>query len=153
MFGGLMEDSMGDVMTDRESMIKNFFENYASVSMKSEPDLHADFYADDFIAAGPSGSAVYKNDAQFIEWLKRIYDFNKTTGMESIAAISVHDNPISGQYSLASVEWGAKYKKTGEELINFEITYLLQFLENRIKIIAYISHEDQEKVMKERGIL
>lgn len=138
---------------DRKSMIKDFFENYASVSMKSEPDLHADLYADDFIAAGPSGSAVYKNDAQFLEWLKRIYDFNKKTGMESIRVISVRDNPISGQYSLAWVKWCAKYKKTGEELIHFEITYLLQFFNNQTKILAYISHEDQEKVMKERGLL
>lgn len=140
-------------MTDRESMIKNFFENYASVSMKSEPDLHADLYTDDFIAAGPSGSAVYKNDVQFLEWLKRIYDFNKKTGMVSIQVISVHDHPISKQYSLASVKWGAKYKKTGEELIDFKITYLLQFFQNQIKILAHISHEDQEQVMKKRGII
>ena len=144
---------MGDGMMDRKSIIENFFEKYASVSMKSEPDLHAKLYADDFIAAGPSGSAVFKNDAQFLEWLKRIYDFNKKTGMESIRVISVHDNPISGQYSLASVKWGAKYKKTGEELIHFEITYLLRFFQNQIKILAYISHEDQERVMKKRGIL
>jgi len=139
-------------MTDRETMIKNFFENYASVSMKSEPGLHANLYADDFIAAGPSGSAVYKNDAQFLEWLRRIYDFNKKTGMVSIQVISVRDNPISEQYSLASVEWGAEYEKTGDALIHFEITYLLQFFQNQIQILAYISHEDQEKVMKERGI-
>jgi hypothetical protein len=137
----------------RNFTMKNFFESYASVSMKSEPEPHANFYADEFITAGPSGSAVYKNDDEFLEWLKQVHDFNKKTGMESIQVMSVHDKPISEHYSLATVEWGAKYKKTGEELIRFEITYLLQLFENQPKIIAYISHEDQQTVMKERGII
>jgi hypothetical protein len=121
--------------------------------MRSEPEPHANLYANEFIAAAPSGSAVYKNDNQFLEWLNQVYDFNEKTGMESIQVISVHENPITNQYSLATVEWGAKYKKTEGELICFEITYLLQFLENQPKILAYIDHEDQQKVMKERGLI
>ena len=89
---------------DRDSTIENFFETYASVSMKSEPEPHSNLYADEFIAAGPSGSAVYKNDDQFLEWLKQAYAFNKKTGMESIQVISVHNNPISKQYSVVVKE-------------------------------------------------
>jgi hypothetical protein len=138
---------------DRDYPIKNFFETYALVSMRPEPAPHANLYANEFIAAAPSGSAAYKNDDQFLEWLNQVYDFNEKTGLESIQVMSVHENPITNEYSLATVEWGAKYEKTGGELIHFKITYLLQFLEDQPHILAYIDHEDQQKVMKERGIL
>lgn len=138
---------------DRVSTIENFFETYALVAMRPEPEPHANLYANEFIAAAPSGSAAFKNDEQFLEWLKQVYEFNEKTGMESIQVISVHENPITNQYSLVTVEWAAKYKKTGGEQIYFEITYLLQFVENQPKILAYIDHEDQQEVMKERGII
>lgn len=60
---------------------------------------------------------------------------------------------VSDFHTIAEVEWAAKYKKTGAQLIHFEITYLLQFVEKQPKILAYVSHEDQEKAMIEYGIL
>lgn len=139
-------------MEQNNSVIKNFFETYALVSMEPNLERHASLYAGEFIAAGPSGSAAFKNDGKFIEWLKQVHDFNKKIGMEALRAVSVSSDPISDKYSFATVEWGAKFKKTGEKLIRFEITYLLQFIENEPKILAYVDHEDQEKAMKELGI-
>jgi hypothetical protein len=133
--------------------IIKFFESYAVVSMRDDPKLHANLYAKEFIAAGPSGSAVYKNDSAFIEWLKQVYDFNQKTGMETLQVVSVKSEPIGESYTFATVEWGAKFRKTGGELIHFEISYLLQWIENKPKILAYVDHEDQQKVMKERGLI
>jgi hypothetical protein len=139
-------------MEQNNPVINKFFEMYASVSMKANPDRHADLYADEFIAAGPQGSAVFKNDNKFLEWLKQVYTINQNTGMESLQVISVQSNPIGDTYSFATVEWGAKFKKTGEKLVRFEISYLLQFIQNEPKILAYVDHEDQQKVMKELGL-
>jgi hypothetical protein len=139
-------------MIKNNPAIKNFFEKYSSVSLQTNLENHADLYANEFIAAGPSGSAAFKNDGKLLDWLKQVHDFNKKIGMESVQVMSVQSSPIGITYSFATVEWGAKFKKTGEEVIHFETSYLLQFVENEPKMLAYIDHEDQHQVMKKRGI-
>jgi hypothetical protein len=140
-------------MEQNNPAIKKFFEEYALISLESDSERHADFYADEFIAAGPSGSAAFKNDSKFLEWLKSVHEFNEKTGMESLQVISVRSNSIGDAYSFATVEWGARFKKTGEELIRFEISYLLRFVGEKLKILAYVDHEDQQKAMEAHGIV
>ena len=140
-------------MEENNQVVKNFFERYSSISMQGNLENHAGLYANEFIAAGPSGSAAFKNDSKLLDWLKQVHDFNKKIGMESLQVMSVQNNPIGDTYSFATVEWAAKFEKTGEELIHFEISYLLQFVKDEPKILAYIDHEDQQQVMKELGII
>ena len=70
-----------------------------------------------------------------------------------VATVSVQRNPIGDTYSFVTVEWGAKFEKTGGQLIHFKISYLLQFTQDEPKILAYVDHEDQQKVMKEFGLV
>jgi hypothetical protein len=136
-----------------KDILKPFFEAYSEASMSSDPIVVASHYADAFIASGSTGSAAFKNDEQFLAWLGQVFEFNQYVGMGSLEIVSIHETPISDHHAFATVEWGARFEKTGDERICFEISYLLRFSEGKPLILAYISHEDQEDAMKARGVI
>jgi hypothetical protein len=134
-------------------MLKPFFEAYSEASMSSDAAVLANHYADAFLASGPTGSAAFKNDEQFLSWLRQVHEFNQHVGMRSLEVVSVDGTPIGDHHAFATVEWGARFEKTGDERICFEISYLLRFSEEEPLILAYVSHQDQEEVMKAHGVV
>src|SRR5688572_14180378 len=136
---------------NREERFRDFFRRYALVSLGPEPEKLAEFYDTSFLAAGPKGGAAFKNDETFLSWLRDVHAFNKKTGLTSIAVAGIDTTPVSASYTLATVEWAAIFQRTGSAAIRFSISYLLR--DEAMRIAAYISHEDQEDVMRAKGLL
>jgi len=59
-----------------DDQLWSFFEGYAIASLDSDPEALADWYTDDFIVAGPAGTAVFSNDEKFRIWLRQVREFN-----------------------------------------------------------------------------
>jgi hypothetical protein len=133
--------------------IAQFFGRYAVAVMVPEPAAIAAFYAPGFVAAGPEGSATFANDDAFIEWLRGVHAFNQRAGMTGIEVVAVEERRLSERHTLATVEWGARFVKTGAELIRFAITYLVESDGESWKVLAYVSHLDQTKEMERLGLL
>jgi hypothetical protein len=131
-----------------------FFRAYGAAAFGPTPELVASFYAESFIAAGPRGSAVFKNDEQFIAWLGEMRQFNERSGMTAMTVVSVNERRLlSERHQLVTVEWGARFEKTGNRLNTFRISYLLERSNDSWKILAYISEKDQEQEMRALGLL
>lgn len=63
------------------------------------------------------------------------------------------ETAISNEYSMVRVHWGVTFKKTGNRLIEFDITYFIQKTGPEPKIIMFIAHQDEEAAMRELGFL
>jgi len=134
--------------------LEMFFQNYAAASLGLDPTVIAAFYAERFVAGAPNGSAVFNNDGQFLQWLEGVQEFNKRTGMKSLGLFALEEPIVlSEHHVLAKVEWGARFKKGGGQLIRFKVAYLLEKKEGHWKVLAYISEKDQESEMRRLGIL
>lgn len=127
----------------------DFFTAYGRASLGNDAGTIAKCYAENFIAAQPSGSMCYKNDEKVIAWLDNMFQFNRKIGMQEMKLIKVTTFPIGEAFTNALVRWGAVFPNN---LIEFEITYILQHVDNDYKIIMYVSHENEEDVLKENGI-
>jgi len=139
-------------MKTPENSLAAFFDKYARANDQNDLTVIADFYAENFIAGGPKGSSAFKNDQTFIKWLQQVQEFNKETGMGQMHIVEYKEAPISEDYRMVSIKWGTRFHKTGEELITFDISYFL-YVKTAPKIVMYISHLDQEELMKEKGLL
>ncbi len=133
--------------------LRLFFEGYARASMASNSQALASHYADDFIVSSREGSGAFKNDERFLSWLRGVFDFNRRVGMQSLEVASLDETPISDHHALVTVEWATTFKKSGDERICFEISYLVRLAANQPRILAYVSHEDQEEAMKSKGLI
>jgi len=139
-------------MKTPENSLAAFFDSYARANDQNDLTVIADFYAENFIAGGPNGNSAFKNDQTFIKWLQQLQEFNRETGMEQMHIVDYKETPISEDYTMTSIKWGARFHKTGKELITFDISYFL-YIKTTPKIVMYISHLDQEELMKEKGLL
>ncbi len=137
----------------REETLRDYFRNYARVSLGLEPEKLAEFYDTSFLAAGPKGGAAFKNDESFLAWLRELRAFNVKSGMISMAVDEIGETSVGAGYTLVAVTWAATFQRTGDTPIRFSISYLLRESEASFKVAAYISHEDQEDVMRANGLL
>lgn len=130
-----------------------FFTRYAEISTGPQPQALAGLYAPTFIVGGPQGSQAFTNDASFIEWVRQVADFNRQHGMRDLTVVSVRDTTLSPIHTLATVTWATRFEKTGDRLIEFEISYLLEQDEDKWRILSYISRSDQSDEMTRAGLL
>ncbi len=72
--------------------------------------------------------------------------------MRDITAVSIRDVTLSPLHALATVTWGARFEKTGDRVIEFEISYLLERAEDDWRILSYISRSDQSAEMAKAGL-
>src|SRR5690606_3883435 len=75
-----------------------FFERYASLSTGPHPEQLAALYDESFFVAAPKGSAAFRNDAAFHEWLRQVHDFNAQTGMTSLAPVELDVVSVGPQF-------------------------------------------------------
>jgi hypothetical protein len=129
------------------------FAEYEKAFSSLDLERSASFYAESFIAADPNGSKVFKNDARFRAEGEQQGTFYKRIGMTSARIISLAETPISRQYSLVKVHWGATSEKTADTLIEFDVSYLVQQTGDKPKIILYVSHEDEQRALTELGLI
>lgn len=132
--------------------MQDFFERYASVSLTGSPEELAGFYASGFAMAGPRGVYGGLNDERFLGWLGHVQAFNRESGMKSLRPVAVPYEVVVGpDHRLVTVRWGACFDATGDREIEFEVSYLLQM--DGPRIVASVSHEDQEERMRAEGLL
>lgn len=137
-----------------ENEFEAFFRDYAATASGDSPEKTATFYAPNFIVAGPTGSAAFPNDAAFTDWLRKTHEFNREVGMQSTEVVSAAQVAVlSVVHSLVTVEWGTRFVKTGERLIVFRISYLLERIQDAWKILAYVTEKDQMAEMSELGLI
>jgi hypothetical protein len=140
-------DSSGDTLIA-------YFEDYVASSSEDSAARTAKFYADNFIAAGPRGSAVFKNDVHFVSWLMQVREHNRRAGLLSMRVASIEQSiSLSPRHLLATVGWSATFRKAPGQPINFRITYLLERSGDEWKMMAYISEKDQEEEMQKLQFL
>jgi len=133
--------------------LRSFFDQYAQATNEMKATTIAGFYADNFIAAGPKGNMAFRNDEKFMQWLNQLKVFNQQTGMGKMQIVHFEESPVSAYYQMVKIEWGVTFRKTGDELITFSISYFVDVTGKMPRIIMYISHVDQEDYMREKGLL
>lgn len=131
--------------------IKKLFAEYEKAFNQLDIASQVDHFAPAFLSAGPRG-VIASSREEFRKLASQMRDFYASAGQESAQLINAKEIPISDDYSLVRTHWGAKFKKTGDRLIEFDVSYIVQ-KSDPPKIILFITHEDEEKVMKELGLL
>jgi hypothetical protein len=54
---------------------------------------------------------------------------------------------------LAQVRWSARFEKTGDRAIEFEIAYLIERAGESWRVLGYVSERDQDEEMRALGLL
>jgi hypothetical protein len=110
------------------------------------------FFADTFISAGPKGT-IAQNKKDFLKKAEQASAFYRSVGQTSARIISKNIIPISDQYTMVTLHWGVTFRKTGDKLIEFDVSYIVYQPEDEPSIILFIAHQDEQEAMKKLGLL
>jgi hypothetical protein len=133
--------------------LRQFFDRYAALSIGPRPEDLAGLYAPTFIVAGPQGSQAFPNDSRFIDWLRSVADGNRQRGMRALQVVTAREMTLSPRHVLAIIRWGARFEKTGDRVIEFEISYLVEKAGDTWQILSYVSQSDEDEEMKKEGLV
>jgi ketosteroid isomerase-like protein len=132
--------------------VKKLFEEYEKAFAALDTEKIAGFFADAFISAGPRG-VIAQSKAEYLRLSHQAAEFYKSVGQTSAKILSMDETPISNEYAMVKAHWGVTFEKTGNKLIEFDITYFVQKTGPEPKIIMFIAHQDEQKAMQELGLL
>jgi hypothetical protein len=134
---------------DREKL-DILFKQYESAFNRLDLSTISGFYADTFISAGPKGT-IAQSRSEFERKAEEAVEFYKSVGQNSARIISKRTMPISNEYSMVVIRWGVTFAKTGTKVIEFDVSYFVQEIDEP-RIIMFISHEDEQAAMNKLGI-
>ena len=132
------------------SKLDKLFDEYEKHFAQLDFQAIAQHYPDNFISAGPKGSIAH-DKSDFLDKASQASEFYKNIGQHSARMISKDVIHISNEYCLVTVHWSVKFLQTGDEEIMFDVSYLVQEIGDEMKIILFISHEDEMETMKKLG--
>ena len=136
----------------KDESIKAIFAEYEKAFASLDFKKSAGFFADTFISAGPRG-VIAQSKAEFIKLANEAADFYRQVGQTSAKIISADETPISNEYSMVKVHWGATFKKTRDILIEFDVSYFIFRSFPEPKIIMFIAHQDEQQAMRDLGLV
>ena len=131
--------------------LDTLFKEYETAFDKLDVKTISGYCADSFISAGPKGS-ITQSRKDYEKKAEQATKFYKSVGRNSAKIISKRVMPICNDYSMVVVRWGITFDKTGNKLIEFDTSYIIQEIGSEPKIILLISHEDEEAAMKKLGL-
>ena len=131
--------------------LDTLFKEYETAFDKLDVKTISGYCADSFISAGPKGS-ITQNRKDYEKKAEQATKFYKSVGRNSAKIISKRVMPICNDYSMVVVRWGITFDRTGNKVIEFDTSYIIQEIGDEPKIILLISHEDEEEAMKKLGL-
>ncbi|PWF43696.1 hypothetical protein [Massilia glaciei] len=138
-------------MTD----IEKFFKLYEEGANSFNPDLVTAQFTDVFLGADPNGVVCLRNDESFRKAIPERQAFFQQIGFSFAKLIRLVETPLDEHYTMAKVHWQMSFEKEQGKLqvFTFFITYFLFRSDAGLKVAFYISHDDEQKVMREAGLI
>lgn len=130
--------------------MQEFFRAYGE-SFKDGIKL-SEFYGDCAMASTPSFVGCLKGSGEVRAALENVAKGQVRTGMRSLAPLKVEVTNIDPMHWWARVYWGAKFEKTGDQAIEFDISYLVRKNSDRFVILLYVAHQDEQVMRQKFGL-
>jgi hypothetical protein len=137
-------------------ILRTFFDRYAEATVKGDIDAIIAAYAGTYIEAGPGGVAVYEIDDAYKAALEaKSTAMRDQLGLEHASATLQRIDSFAPDHFLIDVDWTMRFESAdrGTTTSRFRISYTVRLDGDVPTILLYVSHEDEETVMKRDGVI
>ena len=130
-----------------EQLIADYGKSFSALALQDTAKL----YADDFIAAGPKG-IISKKRQEYLDTAAEAAEFYRSVGQKSAQVLDMKETWFGTDYVMVTIHWGVTFEAV-EKPVEFDVSYLVQLTDETPRIILFISHEDEEELMQELGLV
>jgi hypothetical protein len=140
-----------------DRQVRGFFAAYEAAANTLDADALEPFFADACLGAAPGAVACTPDRAALRAAVDGLVNFYRSVDRGPVHAVGVRAQPLGAYHALATVQWTASFPGVAAP-IPFEVSYLLQREDNPqvpggIRIVAFVSHEDEAAMLREHGIM
>lgn len=135
--------------------IDEFFARYEKGANSFDPDLLTSLYTAEFMAGDPNGVSCGSNDQALHDAFIQRKAFFQQIGFKRAKILHVEATPLDEKYTMAKVHWHMTFEKQPNHPLDFKffITYFLYDPGSGPKAAFWISHDDEQRVMREAGLI
>lgn len=135
--------------------VEEFFKGYEEGANTFDPDLVTKQFTDAFLGGDPKGVACLQNDEAFRKAIPERGSFFQQIGFKSAKVLDIAETVLDDRYTMAKVHWHMVFEKEPGNPLDFKffITYILFDPGSGPKVAFYISHDDEQKVMQDAGLI
>lgn len=135
--------------------LEEYFSRYEEGANSFDPDLVCSLYTTEFMAGGPGGVSCGRNDQSLRDAFIQRKELFEKIGFKRAKILDVDATPLDDKYTMAKVHWRMTFEKQSGHPLDFEffITYFLYDAGVGPKAAFWISHEDEQRVMREAGLI
>lgn len=135
--------------------IEEFFARYEEGANTFDPDLMTSLYTAEFMAGDPNGVSCGRNDQALRDAFIQRKEFFRQIGFKRAKILQVEATPLDEKYTMAKVHWHMTFEKQPGHPRDFKffITYFLYDPGTGPKAAFWISHDDEQRVMKDAGLI
>ncbi len=139
----------------REETLERFFTDYASASLAGDTETIANAYAPTYIETSPDTFAAWKVDEKYrMALADRHSVMQEHLGLETLTVDVLSTKEVAPLHYLVQARWKMTFARgrIGNVTSAFDITYVVKTAQEP-QILAYISHESEEEVMRRDGVI
>ena len=139
----------------REETLRRFFQQYAKASLEGDSQAIAAAYAPTYIETSPDTFAVWKVDEDYRKVLaERHAIMQQQLGLEALDLEVLTTEEVAPLHFMVKTRCKTTFRnaRTGEATSVFDITYMVK-IAGAPQILAHISHESEEAVLRRDGVI
>lgn len=142
-------------MSITERQLTEFFDTYQEGANTFDPDTIRAGAAEVRLGVTPSEVSALTWADDYRERIAARHRWLLDRGYKPGRVTSVETVPIDERHALANTTWESLYERIyGDEVaIEFHVSYLLREEPDGLKVLVYISHEDETQLLAEHGLL
>jgi hypothetical protein len=144
------------VSPDITQRVSDFFKRYADAIDSEASETIIESYFDTYIAADPITVIAIANDAEYRRAIEeRAGVMHEQLGFRD-ATIDVESvRELAPMHFIADTRWTMRFEPPQRDPITstFKISYVVRVESDTIKILMYVSHENEEAVMRRDGVI
>jgi len=139
----------------REETLRRFFQAYAKASLEGDIETIVAAYAPTYIESSPDSFAAWKiDDAYRKALIERHAVMQGDLGLETLDVDVESIEEVAPSHYLVTAQWRMGFAKgrSGRVTSSFPVTYVVK-VALQPEILAYISRESEEAVMRRDGVI
>ena len=150
-----MEHSIPETAApDTVTRVEEFFHQLERETAEGNFAALANRFAEQFVAASPSGAKVAPRSV-FIESMPQRKEVFEKLGAKPARLVSLETSVLDARYALAKGRWLLEFAREGQppQEVLADSTYIVDTGTEPFRIILYMTSQELPKVLVERGIL
>ena len=141
-------------MSISHDAVAAFFQKFAASSNSKDTPAEISHFANVFVAAGPSGSAVVKME-DFEKALPKRRQLLEASGLVHTSLKSFDVTASTDRHVVVNNTWEMDFETQahGQVTIPVSATFTIDMATDAPKVLVYLAHQDILQILRDRGML